>query len=388
MAKPAFDTKAKLIEALQLAMQVEHFTVAPYLCAQYSIKEGTNADARRVIQSVVMEEMLHMVLVANLLRALGAHSQVNDPARVPTYPNSLPGLTTDYVVNLLPFSKPALDTFIAIEKPQERSPLTKDGQFHTIGAFYEAIKESLKWLCKTEGESNILSNTGDEQVGRGHYYGGAGTLIEVKTLKDALAVLEEIIVQGEGTSESEALTQLIKALNARENGADSSLHMGFGGYQEPPHYYRFKEIRYGRYYELTPNMSVADSFKPTGTAFLVQWHDTWNMQRNPKMGMYPDGSPIRRAMVACNASYSRLLDFLHIAFNGYPAYLTKAVGAMYEMKYRAIELMRTPNPDREGTTVGPSFEYLTCEQRQQLGEATMSEDEFDKLKHVNDKIKA
>ena len=56
---------------LQTALEVELSTVPPYLCALYSIKPGANPESSRLIRSVVMEEMLHMTLVANLLNAVG-----------------------------------------------------------------------------------------------------------------------------------------------------------------------------------------------------------------------------------------------------------------------------------------------------------------------------
>nr|MCU0322110.1 ferritin-like protein [Chitinophagaceae bacterium] len=45
---------------LQVAIELEHSTIPPYLCALYSIKEGTNVAASQIIRSVVIEEMLHM----------------------------------------------------------------------------------------------------------------------------------------------------------------------------------------------------------------------------------------------------------------------------------------------------------------------------------------
>ncbi len=56
---------------LQEAIELEHFTIPPYLCALYSIQAGTNDQAAKIIHSVVMEEMLHMVMAANILNAIG-----------------------------------------------------------------------------------------------------------------------------------------------------------------------------------------------------------------------------------------------------------------------------------------------------------------------------
>ena len=59
-----------LHEHLQAAVELELLVIPPYLCALYSLRPMTNAEASLVIRSVVVEEMLHMVLAANVLNAL------------------------------------------------------------------------------------------------------------------------------------------------------------------------------------------------------------------------------------------------------------------------------------------------------------------------------
>ena len=63
---------------LNLAMTVEHSMIPPYLCALYLIPNGANEEAASAIQTEVMEEMLHIVLVANLTNALGGTIRAND----------------------------------------------------------------------------------------------------------------------------------------------------------------------------------------------------------------------------------------------------------------------------------------------------------------------
>jgi ferritin-like protein len=46
---------ASLREHLQWAIELEHATIPPYLCALYSIKPGHNAQAREVLSSVMVE---------------------------------------------------------------------------------------------------------------------------------------------------------------------------------------------------------------------------------------------------------------------------------------------------------------------------------------------
>ena len=56
---------------LQFAIGLELTTIPLYLAAEYSIPKGANTAATRVIQSVVIEEMLHMCLAANVLNSIG-----------------------------------------------------------------------------------------------------------------------------------------------------------------------------------------------------------------------------------------------------------------------------------------------------------------------------
>src|SRR5687768_12916112 len=64
-------TVEDLREYLQVAMQLEHATIPPYLMALYTIRPGTNPDAVRILRVVAIEEMLHLTLAANLLNAVG-----------------------------------------------------------------------------------------------------------------------------------------------------------------------------------------------------------------------------------------------------------------------------------------------------------------------------
>ncbi len=383
--KPHICTIPGLRRHLQIAMEIEHFTIPPYLCALYSIKDGTNREARDVIQTVVMEEMLHMVLVANLLRAVGGESQVNNPRYVPTYPSPLPHFPDSFKINLRKFSPLALDTFIRIEEPEQdtfpelKSCAEDDDQvFDTIGQFYDAVKKGLVWLCNEKyDEKTVFSGRDKRQVTREHYYGGAGHLFTIHGLNDAMHAIDLIVEQGEGLPEEvfkkgpgERRAQKYNLDRPEDHPiyrADTSshLHVGFDNRIEPAHYFRFKEIREGRYYQAGDDMDKDPPDPPSGPEFPVQWDGAWNMQVNPKAANYAPGSPIRVKMDACNHSYSRLLDHLQDAFNGNPDSFIDAVGDMFEIKHRGTELMRVPNelPTLEGTTVGTSFEYIPPEDR-------------------------
>jgi rubrerythrin len=90
-AAPIVDL-VSLRKALQRAIQLELFTIPPYLAALYTLtgKSRSVLYARGIIEDIVEEEMLHMNLACNILNAIGGQPEVNTSAAVPTYPNTLP----------------------------------------------------------------------------------------------------------------------------------------------------------------------------------------------------------------------------------------------------------------------------------------------------------
>jgi rubrerythrin len=64
-------TLESLREHLQWAIELEHSTIPPYLCALYSLDSDRNPEAADVVSSVMVEEMLHLTLAANLRNAVG-----------------------------------------------------------------------------------------------------------------------------------------------------------------------------------------------------------------------------------------------------------------------------------------------------------------------------
>src|SRR3954468_5147539 len=119
LTKDSFEGKLEeLKQQLQTALELEHSTIPPYLCALYSIKAGTNLMAVEIIKSVVLEEMLHMIMVANLLNAIGGAPKIGEDETsqkgkfIPEYPTSLPGnVIPELNVGLCYFSKSSIKTF-------------------------------------------------------------------------------------------------------------------------------------------------------------------------------------------------------------------------------------------------------------------------------------
>lgn len=335
---PAISTPESLREHLQTALEIEHSTIPPYLCALYSIPNGANVTASTLIRSVVMEEMLHMVLVANLLNAIDGKPKVNHKEFVPEYPTYLPHSDKKFVVQLLPFGTDAIETFLKIEMPAPLGAPPQGGDWRTIAQFYAAIREGFEYLCAQRGgEQKLFTGDRSKQVdGSSWYYGGGGVPFEVKDLKTALDAIAEITEQGEGY--------------------DHTLYDGdnrFGQVDELAHFFRFNEIRAGRRYQATDTPNGY----PTGPALVVDWSARFPMSPNPKAKDYVNQPEIHQLMTEFNRAYTALLFVLHNAFNGQPDVLLQAVPVMYDMKYRAQTLMAIPSGRGDGTTVGPSFEY-------------------------------
>ncbi len=329
-----------LREHLQTAIEIEHATIPTYLCALYSIKDGTNTFATHSIQGVVMEEMLHMLLACNLLNAIGGRPSIDHPKFIPEYPTYLPHSADLFLVPLQKFGQDAIQVFLDIEKPANRPSPPQPDHWDTIGQFYLSIKLALIHLDRTT-PGGIFNGDPARQVQSHHYYGGGGKLVAVHCLQDAILAIDEIVGQGEG-------------VNGTIIDSDSVL---FGEDVEYAHYFRFNEIMCERRYRPTDKANEP----PTGPAVEVAWDAAWNMQPNPKMANYSPGSELQEKTLAFNRTYMTLLHSIHDAVNGNPEELMKAVPLMYDLKYKALELMVTPWKD--GMTAGPSFEYVPPERR-------------------------
>ena len=128
---------------LQTAIEVEHSTIPPYLCALYSIKDGSNLEAARIIKSVVVEEMLHMILAANVLNAISGSPRLNNSRFIPKFPTFLPHSDDAFRVNLEKFSIRAIETFRRIERPAKPSAPPEAYRYRTLSQFYAAIELGL-----------------------------------------------------------------------------------------------------------------------------------------------------------------------------------------------------------------------------------------------------
>jgi hypothetical protein len=360
---------AQLHKLLRRAILVEHSTIPPYLTALYSIKDGTNIESVNIIRGVLVEEMLHMILAANVLNAVGGEPSVNEPRFIPSYPLDLTdvlqpntddedskvlkylaeraesdddeadddGHSKDVRINILKFSKKAIDTFIAIETPEPKGPGT-GGPITTIGQFYTLIihgMEKLEEEAQREGKTIFTDDPARlaRQIGPEHYYGSGGGAFMVTNLDRARAALGEIICQGEGF---------------KEICYDQSVDLG--EYEELGHYFRFMQIKKGHYY--AEGDKPGDD--PTGPPLKVDWGAVYNMKPNPKLKDFKGDPGLVALGRSFNETYLQLLDQIQRAFTGEPEALQDAVVTMFDLKYTAGGLLRVPLGDGS-QMAGPVF---------------------------------
>lgn len=339
----AIGTLDDLRRHLQWAIELEHATIPPYMCALYSLHPGRNGEAAQVIGTVLTEEMLHLALAANLLNAVGGAPAIDTPEMLPPYPHPLPHGDDSVAIHLLPFGPEALDLFLRIEQPASADAPPQSDRYRTIGQFYAAIDAGLRSLCDELGEEAVFCGDPRRQIGEMHLAGGGGQVIAVHDLKSALAALAEIIEQGEGA--------------ARTDVWDGDVDVFHPERDEVAHFYRFQELRFGRRYQAgdTPQSG------PTGEAIAVDFDAVQPMRRDPRSADHPEISPIRAAQQQFDQTYCLLLYLLEQAFNGDPSQLKDSVDVMYQLRAQAQRLVRMP--DGDGMTAGLTFEYVPPELR-------------------------
>jgi hypothetical protein len=316
---------------LQQAIELEHATIPVYLYALYSLDPSSNTEIAQIIESVVIEEMLHMTLASNVLNALGGSPAIGQPGFIPKYPGPLPGgVEHSLIVNLAPFSMEQLQTFLTIEEPEDplnyrAVSIAKDtgpGSI-TIGQFYTAISDAIGLL----GDGAFV-NPPRNQVGPDLM----PESIVVTNVATAQQAIRTIIEQGEGTG-------------------NSPQEVVGGNYA---HYYRYMQINKGR---LLVKVPPPANYAYAGAPVPFDPTKVYALPTNPTSAGYPEGSAQRFANDNFNYTYTSLLLSLNALFNGQATQkqFNTAIGLMMSLKGQAKAMMSgIPNP---AVLTGPSFEY-------------------------------
>ncbi|WP_185204371.1 ferritin-like domain-containing protein [Chryseobacterium sp. C3] len=386
------DYRPILQDLLQTAILIEHSTIPPYLTALYSIKDGTNILPSQIIRSVAVEEMLHMIMVCNVMNAVSIQPSVNRPQNYPNYPMKLP-LNVDFYVGLETFSSNSIATFIAIESPS--NPLVKAPKYdydaqpeamfsksavqednfwtlenmkdfimknvHTIGEYYDVVffyivvfqiiayykaNGKLPQTFEELNKGGIFTGDPAKQIRPEQYYGSGGKLYPVDALEGVILVFQEIKGQGEGADDSIFDVDPSQF----EEGAELA------------HYFRFKEIFHEHFYlggDYRPftdeNGMMPVTTPPVGKPLPVDWNAAYPMKPNPKMSDYQSNPQLFEQGKQFNITYKKLLDAIQAAVEGHSEELAKSIMYMYALKEQAIGLMSQPLTSQYNA--GPTFEY-------------------------------
>jgi hypothetical protein len=264
-----------LRDHLLLATKVELSTIPPYLFAMYSIKDQ-EADAARLIASVVVEEMLHACLVTNLLLAIGGEPDFG-PNTIPSYPSLMAHHRPDLLLSLARCTPELVhDTFMAVESPRAPEAPPEDDNYETLGQFYAALENAIADL---DPSTQVFDEPqANRQLADPSFYApvkfdaeDSGGLMLVDSRAAADRALEIIIDQGEGLSDN--------------LWADPA-------HQELTHYHKFKQI--------------AEGVTPIGP--------TWPVMSDPSTASFPES--VRPLSDTFNALYGLVYVTMGDIFSG------------------------------------------------------------------------
>jgi hypothetical protein len=295
-------------QALQSAMELECCTLPLYLSAMYSL-HVQNYPSYHAIRSVIMEEMVHMAIDANMITAMGGAPQIKN-LKFPFPTQGLPGgAEPDLLVGLAKLSKPQLKDFLRIEMPEFllRQTVPSEG-YPTIAVFYGALRDAVRANAADVRAAVKATGPVNHQVGDDIGVVSINPASATDPVDQMLAGIEEIVEQGEGASAK-------------------SLFTGAGSEDEQSHYCKFAEIYYGADYEdpkspikLTPE-NEPQFFKGRN----IPWPDVVNTLAVPADGyaailaLDANAAAVTADLTKFDSVYSSILAALDLAWNGPPA---------------------------------------------------------------------
>jgi len=319
-------SREQIFHLLAEASEIEHTLMCSYLYAAFSMKSGTEAGFseeeaeavnrwRKAIMSVAIEEMGHLLIVANLTAAIGGRphfTRPNFPVRAGYFPSGV-------VLRLTPFSFETLDHFIFLERPtgverpdgegfesgehkreqayQGLMPSSQD--YVTVSHLYEAIRANLNAFAERSGADSLFVGTKSGQIGpdtvRMH---GVETIGD---LNGASRAIDLIVEQGEGSP------------------AD----------HDDSHYRRFQAVKREYAALLTDN----PNFEP---AYRAAENPVMRRPPEPEGKVFIDAEPAAMILDLANAVYGMLLRFL---VQAYAKSATTAAPEKEQMLSAAIDLM-------------------------------------------------
>jgi hypothetical protein len=345
-------TRETVLARLAEAAEVEHCLMCVYLYAAFSLKQADElpegeavlvAGWRESILAVAREEMVHLLLVNNLLTAIGGSAQFSRM----NFPVPAGYLPADMQVRLAPFDRDTIQHLVWLERPtgslepmgqgfspaqryqrggpvgDRLMPHAKD--YATVGELYEMVVNDLETLAARHGEDGLFIGDPAGQVDE--------TLVQlpgvtkVICLKSAKTAIAAIIEQGEGASE----------------GAHAS------------HFQRFKAIRdaYDAQLARNPNFTPA---RPAAHNPVMRRPPT------PEGKVWVESHAAAETVDLANALYLQMLRLLTQAFGhaggraAQSALIDAAIDTMFAITPVAEHATTLPaRPDGPPCTAGMSF---------------------------------
>ncbi|MDX2596260.1 MULTISPECIES: ferritin-like domain-containing protein [Streptomyces] len=292
--------------ALQTAIELEHSTLPVYTSAMLSL-QVQNFTSYNAIRSVLMEEMVHMSIAANMLAAIGGRPRIKDLD--PKFPShGLPGgVEPDLHIGLAKLSKAQLRNFMRLESPLFLLPEEYGHEdFPTIGKLYSQIRDAIV-ANAAELRAAVQGGGVANQVGDNIGFKTIVPTPGVDPVDQLLEGIAEILEQGEG-----ATSGTIRAGAAFQN--------------EESHYGKFAELWYGRAYR-EPEPAVPLTPETEAVHFQgakIGWPEVVNTLAVPSDGYEkllaedPDGKEIRESLLVFDQDYTDMMGHLDAMWNGDP----------------------------------------------------------------------
>ncbi|WP_260596608.1 ferritin-like domain-containing protein [Sphingomonas endolithica] len=218
-------SREQLLHLLAEASEIEHTLMCSYLYAAFSLKRAGEPGVsfelgetlerwRKVIMDVAVEEMGHLMIVANLTVAIGGRPHFGRP-NFPVAPGYFP---SGVAVRLTGFNAETLKHFVFLERPQDTRgqdsaafeqddycreqahlglmPSAQD--YATIGHLYEAIRTNLIAVNRELGGDVLFLGGKASQIGPPAIdLDGVEPIVDIAGAGRAIDIIVE---QGEGSS--------------------------------------------------------------------------------------------------------------------------------------------------------------------------------------------
>ncbi|XP_066300996.1 uncharacterized protein [Branchiostoma lanceolatum] len=391
---------ATLRENIQGAIELEWATIPPYLTAWLSIKDGTNKEVRDMLHGILMDEMYHMAMAANLLNAIGGEPVLNDPDSAPSYPGQLPaGALPKLNVTLEKMSRAhTKKVFMGIETPECEESVIKFFPHLSIASNTNERSQNsedafLELSAKCDEEHYSPDTIGAIYIHK--------ILCPLKTLEDEAKKRGDTIFNGEPGRQISFSGQAYKVsdLSTAIKAVDLILSEGEGGdpcnpyvddnKKETCHYYKFAEIVRGREVNVTygdnncpsDDPGCDDFFSPcdgsvcedeiafSGLKVPFDESGVYPIIFNPSTELYPPDSEARDLSDEFNKVYTDLMLCLHEAVNGYPEKMGHCKSLMRTLRDKGKKMVKEPiipgGDPYFGPNVAPTYEFNYGAQEQQ-----------------------